>query len=41
MVTFSGIAPGEYVLHDWRPNRPEGIPPVRLLAGETRHLPLR
>ena len=40
-VTFSGIAPGDYVLHDWRPNRPEGIHPVRLAAGETRQLRLR
>ena len=40
-VTFSGIAPGEYVLHDWQPNRPEGFRPVRLAAGETRHLRLR
>ena len=40
-VTFSGIAPGDYVLHDWQPNRPEGIRPVRLAAGETRHLRLR
>ena len=40
-VTFSGIAPGDYVLHDWRPNRPEGIRPVHLAAGETRHLRLR
>ena len=40
-VTFSGMAPGDYVLHDWQPNRPEGIRPVRLEAGETRHLRLR
>ena len=40
-LTFSGIAPGDYVLHDWQPNRPEGIRPVRLAAGETRHLRLR
>ena len=40
-VSFTGIAPGEYVLHDWQPNRPEGIRPVRLAAGETRHLRLR
>lgn len=40
-VTFSGIAPGDYVLHDWQPNRPEGIRPVRLAAGETRQLRLR
>ena len=40
-ITFSGIPPGEYVLHDWQPNRPEGIRPVRLAAGETRHLRLR
>ena len=40
-VTFSGIPPGEYVLHDWQPNRPEGIRPVRLAAGETRRLVLR
>ena len=40
-VTFSGIAPGDYVLHDWQPNRPEGIRPVRLAADETRQLRLR
>ena len=40
-VTFSGIPPGEYVLHDWQPNRPEGIRPVHLAAGETRRLLLR
>ena len=40
-ISFTGIAPGEYVLHDWQPNRSEGIRPVRLAAGETRHLRLR
>ena len=40
-ISFTGIAPGEYVLHDWQPNRPEGTRPVRLAAGETRHLRLR
>ena len=40
-VDFSGIAPGEYVLHDWQPNRPETIRAVRLAPGEIRHLRLR
>ena len=37
-VRFTGIAPGEYVLHDWQPGRPENIRVVRLAAGETRSL---
>ena len=40
-VRFSGIAPGEYVLHDWQPGRPDNIRLVRLAAGETRRLRLR
>ena len=40
-VRFSGIAPGEYVLHDWQPGRPENARLVRLAAGETRRLRLR
>ena len=40
-IDFTGIAPGEYVLHDWQPNRPESIRAVSLAAGETRHLRLR
>ena len=40
-VRFTGIAPGEYVLHDWQPGRPETIRLVRLAAGETRSLRLR
>ena len=40
-VRFAGIAPGEYVLHEWQPGRPENIRLVRLSAGETRRLRLR
>ena len=40
-VRFTGIAPGEYVLHDWEPGRAEHIRLVHLAAGETRHLRLR
>ena len=40
-IDFTGIAPGEYVLHDWQPDRPEGIRAVNLAAGEIRHLRLR
>ena len=40
-ISFTGIAPGEYVLHHWQPNRPEGIRALRLAAGETRRLRLR
>ena len=40
-VRFAGIAPGEYVLHDWQPGRPENVRLVRLAAGETRRLRLR
>ena len=40
-INFTGIAPGEYVLHHWQPDRPEGVRPVHLAAGETRHLRLR
>ena len=40
-VRFTGIAPGEYVLHDWQPGRPENVRLVRLEAGETRRLRLR
>ena len=40
-VRFGGIAPGEYVLHDWQPGRPENVRLVRLAAGETRRLRLR
>ena len=40
-VRFTGIAPGEYVLHDWQPGRPENVRLVRLAAGETRRLRLR
>ena len=40
-VEFTGIAPGEYILHDWQPNRPESVRAVSLAPGETRHLRLR
>ena len=40
-VRFTDIAPGEYVLHDWQPGRPENARLVRLAAGETRRLRLR
>ena len=40
-VRFTGIAPGEYVLHDWQPGRPENVRLVRLVAGETLRLRLR
>lgn len=40
-VRFTGIAPGEYVLHDWQPGRPENVRLVRLAAGEMRRLRLR
>ena len=40
-VRFTGIAPGEYVLHDWQPGRPENVRLVRLAAGEKRRLRLR
>ena len=40
-VRFTGIAPGEYILHDWRPGRPENIRLLHLAAGETRRLRLR
>ena len=40
-ITFTGIAPGEYILHLWQPDRPESIHPLELGAGETRHLRLR
>ena len=40
-VRFTGIAPGEYVLHDWQPGRPEHVRLLRLAAGETRRLRLR
>ena len=40
-VRFTGIAPGEYVLHDWQPGRPENVHLVRLAPGETRRLRLR
>ena len=40
-ATFTDIAPGEYILHLWQQDRPEGIHPLRLGAGETRHLRLR
>ena len=40
-IDFTGIAPGEYVLHDWQPDRPEGVRAVSMAAGETRHLRLR
>ena len=38
---FTGIAPGEFILHVWQPDRPESIRSVNLRAGETRHLRLR
>ena len=40
-ITFTGIAPGEYILHLWQPGRAESIHPLELGAGETRHLRLR
>ena len=40
-VAFTGVVPGEYILHLWQPNRGEGIQPLELGAGETRHLRLR
>ena len=40
-VRFTGIAPGEYVLHDWQPGRPENARLLHLAAGETRRLRLR
>ena len=40
-VRFTGIAPGEYVLHDWQPGRPENVRLLHLAAGETRRLRLR
>ena len=40
-IRFAGIAPGEYVLHDWQPGRPENARLVRLAAGESRRLRLR
>jgi len=40
-VIFSGISPGEYILHLWQPDRPESTYPLELGAGETRHLRLR
>ena len=40
-VRFTDIAPGEYVLLDWQPGRPENARLVRLDAGETRRLALR
>ena len=40
-VSFTGIAPGEYILHHWQPDRAESIHPLRLAAHETRRLRLR
>ncbi len=40
-VRFAGIAPGEYLLHDWQPGHPENVRLLRLAAGETRRLRLR
>jgi hypothetical protein len=40
-IGFTGMAPGEYILHVWQPDRPESIHSVNLRAGETRQLRLR
>ena len=40
-IGFTGIAPGEFILHVWQPDRPENIRSVNFRAGETRHLWLR
>lgn len=40
-IAFTGVTPGEYILHLWQPNRRESIHPLELGAGETRHLRLR
>ena len=40
-IAFTDIAPGQYILHLWQPDRRESILPLELVAGETRHLRLR
>lgn len=40
-IAFSDIAPGEYVLHLWQPDRQERLHALDLGAGEARHLRLR
>ena len=40
-ISFAEIEPGEYVLNVWQPDRRESALPLRLAAGEVRHLRLR
>ena len=40
-IRFTGIPPGDHVLHLWEPDRGESLRPLSLGAGETRRLRLR
>ena len=40
-IGFTGIPPGDYVLHLWEPDRGESLRTLNLGAGETRRLRLR
>ena len=40
-INFSGITPGQYILHLWQPDRQERFQSLDLGAGETRQMRLR
>ena len=40
-VHFTDIPPGEYLLHLWQPDRPEGIRSLSLSSGDSKTLRLR